>query len=228
MQKLLLNYRDLKQAELLKSFLESRLPYEILLSSDPRETEVTITSKAIHLVLYETKSFSSTDFQFTKEIRSLGYSYPILVLSESIGFEEFFQVADKNKVHFLEKPFEPKALSGIVRKLMTTRQIPQQMFRRFKTNQTSMVETYLSGEALNGQMFNLSVGGAYFEFPKKPNLVTGDLVRLKVNLEDISREYAVHARVIWTTHKGAYSGGPGCGMKFVKGQEIYKQLMEKV
>ncbi len=228
MQKLLFQYLNYDEALVLKNYLETRLPYEVLLSGFKKETEDLIASRAIHLIVYEAKEFLAKDLQFTKDLRNSGYSYPILSIADSIGIEEIAVMLEKNKTYILEKPFEFKALAGLCRKLMTLRQVPQQRHRRFKTNQRTLVETYLSGEAVDSHMFNLSVGGAYFEFAKRPAVGVGDIVRMKITLPDVEREYAVNGRIIWTTHKGMHSGGHGCGVMFVKGNDIYRQLMDKV
>ena len=90
------------------------------------------------------------------------------------------------------------------------------------------METFVSGETLPSQIYNLSMGGAYCEFFTKTNVAVGDLVKLKVHLEDVGRQHAVNAKIVWVTRNGPCTGGQGAGMKFVKYDDVYRQLMEKV
>lgn len=56
----------------------------------------------------------------------------------------------------------------------------------------------------------------------------GDLLRLKVHLDDMERDHHIHGRIVWTTHKGHAAGGYGLGIKFMKGTDIYRNLLDKV
>lgn len=228
MQKLILCGDSKAELARLQKFLESRLPYEVMLSFSPQHTKNLIASRAVHLLLYDKVTFSGEDYQFTKDLRSMGFMYPILALTETVSFQGLQELSEQNKIHFLIKPYEARSLKGLVRKLMTLRYISHQQYRRFPTNQPATVEAFISGNSQTSQMFNLSQGGAYFEFKKRPDLTAGDLVRLKVRLDELAREYAVNARVVWVTHKGSYAGGPGVGVQFVKGSEVYRHLIDKV
>jgi Tfp pilus assembly protein PilZ len=121
-----------------------------------------------------------------------------------------------------------RCLKGLARKLMVTKAVPRQEFRRFRTNVSATLETFISGEKYNSQMFNLSKGGAYFESSKKPAVSVGDLLRLKVSLGDVDRDHHMHGRIVWTTPKGITAGGYGIGVKFLKSTDIYRKLLDRV
>lgn len=229
MQKILLHSPSTNDAYMIKSFLEKRLPYSIEVSHSAKQTEEIITNRPIQLVIYDTSTFSTVDYQFLKDIRGFGYSYPFLILSSLEGAEAILAQAGKNKMHFLAKPYEFKALRGMTRKLMVQRSIQQQIHRRFRTQIKAKMETFIHGEAIETYMFNLSKGGAYCEFSGASNVLgIGDLVRLRVNLDDVHKDYTLTARVVWTTRKGSYSGGHGAGLRFVKNSDVYRHLLEKV
>src|SRR5690606_33010112 len=134
----------------------------------------------------------------------------------------------KFKAHFLEKPYELKALQGVARKLMVQKSINQQRHRRFKTHQQARLETYVTAETMDSKMFNLSKGGAYLEFSVRPDLGIGDIVKLQIPLAEVKREHEVNAMVVWTTRKGSYSGGFGVGLRFVQEREVYRQVLERM
>ena len=229
MHKLLIHSQGSSEhGEQIKNFIETRLPYEVSISFDAKATQDLIAQRSIHMLLFESNKFSDLDLQFLKDLRGVGYAYPVLIVADAIEIPNLLVSIDKFKAHFLAKPFEFKALRGITQKLVMARTVPQQMHRRFRTQQNAVLETYISGEVISSHMYNLSVGGAYFEFTGKPRITVGDLVRLKVNLNDVSREHCVNARVVWATRKGANGGGPGIGVRFIKGHDIYRQLMDKV
>lgn len=219
---------DHELAEQMKIFMETRLPYEVSLSEDKAIVEETITQKPVHLLIYETKDFNEENMQYLLDLRSLGFGHPFLVVAEKLRVPNFLANVDRFKTLYLPKPFEFKALRGVTQKLVLARTIPQQMHRRFKTQQSAILEAYSSGEAHSTELFNLSVGGAYLEFSdSKPRVGVGELVRFRVNLSDVEKEHNMNARVVWTTRKGGHHGGFGCGLRFIKGNDIYRQLIDK-
>lgn len=228
MQKMLIYGRNLEESNQLRTFFETRLPYPAEISYSREDAEALLTSRPFHLLIWDTDSYGNYEATWVKELRAIGYSQPILIVSEDID-EQLFKSSIRNlKTYFLHKPFEYRALKGIARKLIVTRGMPQQMYKRFKTNQKLQIETYGSGETLESSMFNLSVGGAYFESDGENSLTVGDLVKMQVQLTDVDKSHMMNARVIWTTRKGDHSGGYGAGVKFVRNEEIYKTLMEKI
>lgn len=226
MQKLLLQCSNLEDAQKVKADLESRLPYQVVLSFGKNETENLLLKQGVQLFILDTKKFSHEELQFLVEIRNLGYIYPVLVLAEKV--REMAVVGSKFKAHVLEKPYDPKALLGVTRKLMVQKAINQQIHKRFKTHQSTKIESYITAETHDSKMFNLSRGGAYVELLHKPAISVGDLVRVQVPLAEVDRQHEVNAKVIWTTRKGAYSGGFGVGLRFVAEREVYRQVMEKM
>lgn len=228
MQKILLQCGGLEEANSLRGFFESRLPYAVEISGGKRESEEYINQFPVHMFVWEMTSYGLEESTWVKELRGLGYIYPILVLAESIDMNVMKGSVKNDKIHFLPRPYELRSLKGLTIKLMQSRSLPQQMYKRFKTNQPLSIESYSTGEQIASSMFNLSVGGAYFETEMKPTAGIGDLLKMQVNLNDMDKSHLMSARIVWTTKKGAYSGGYGVGVKFVRNEEIYKQLLEKL
>jgi len=228
MQRVLLNCKSIDDARFLKNYIETELPYEVILSFDQKGIEAAIKAKNIHLLMLQTGNLAAQDIAYARTIRAMGFNYPLLMITDALGDLNIEEVNEKHKIYFLERPFELKTLKGLAKKLMVTRVVPQQVFRRYRTNLSATLETFISGDKYHTHMFNLSKGGAYFEMNKKPTVAIGDLMRLKVHLSDMEREHHVHGRIVWTTHKGHAAGGYGLGIKFMKSTDIYRNLLDKV
>ncbi len=228
MHRVLLNCKSINDARFLKNYIETELPYEVILSTDLRDVETSLKAKNIHLLLMQTGNLATQDIAYAQVLRNSGYAYPMLMITDTVGQTNIEELHEKHKIYFLERPFELKTLKGLARKLMVTRAVPQQVFRRYRTNLMATLETFISVEKYETHMFNLSKGGAYFELTKRPGVSVGDLLRLKVHLTDVEKEHHVHGRVVWTTHKGHAAGGYGLGVKFMKSTDIYRRLLEKV
>ncbi len=228
MQRVLLRCQSSDDARLIQNYLESDSHYEITQARTPKDVLANIRNRPFHLLILQTGNLVKEDISYANQIRDMGFSYPILMITDSVGRLNVEEIHEQYNVTFLERPFEFKKLKGLTRKLMVTRSVPQQIFRRYRTNITATLETFISGEKFDTHMFNLSRGGAYFELVKKPTVGIGDLLRLRVQLSDVEREHNVHGRVVWTTHKGHSAGGYGVGIKFMKGSDIYRNLMNGV
>lgn len=229
MQKMLIHCQGSPEhGEQIKSFLETRLPYEVSISFDKKMTHDLLLQRPTNLLLYESNIFAEADLQLIKDLRGQGFFYPSLIVAKTFEIQNRAAVLEKCKAHFMEKPFEFKALRGVTQKLMLSRAVPQQMHKRFATQQNAVIEPYNTSDVINSQMFNLSVSGAYCEFANKARLAIGDLVKVRINLDDIARERSVNARVIWTTRKPTSGTGSGIGLRFVKSNDVYQQIMDKL
>jgi hypothetical protein len=227
-QKVLLDCRSLEDARILKNYIERELPFEPILSFDPAETSSIIGNRAVHLLVLQTGSLRESDLHRIRMIRESGYTYPILTVADRLSDVSVSIYAEKYKAYFMEKPYELKTFKGLVRKLMTAKAVPQQQHRRYRTRQTAQLETFITGESFQTEMFNLSMGGAYFELTKRPTLGVGDLLRVKIPIVEQDKEHSIHGRIVWTTHKGPAIGGYGLGVKFIKSNDMYRQLIDKV
>lgn len=227
MQRLLLDCRSIEAARALKLDLEQELSCEILLSFDPKETETIVANRTVHVLVLRLEHLRTSDLERIQTLRNVGYAYPILIIADSLGDRDLTGPIERLKISCLEKP-EQKTLGGVVRKLMSNKNISQQMFRRYHTQQPASLETFISGEVFETQMCNLSVGGAYFESDQKPSINIGDLLRVRIALSDVDKEHNVHGRVVWTSYKGRSNGCYGLGIKFIKSNDIYRQLIDKV
>jgi Tfp pilus assembly protein PilZ len=227
-QKLLLEFQNLDDARLVKKDFEKELPFEVIASLNHRETNRVLSNRSVQLIIYQTQEFKQPQIDRIHDLRRLGFTYPLLVITDKITpLIERFSV-EEPRVNFLEKPFTLSTLRGLTKKLMVTKNIVKQQFKRYRTNQTASIETFVSGEALQTKMLNLSKGGAYFETEEKPDLSVGELLRLKFDLDQVEREHHIHGRIIWTTPKGNEGGKYGIGVKFIKQEDIYRHLLQSV
>ena len=173
------------------------------------------------------RQLSDEGYEHLKELTDEGHVFPIILITEKKQLPDTYNAFDMPHLHVVQEPVEEKTLFGLARKLVVSKNIPQQKFRRFRTNQVAEVEAIMEGDSLSGNMYNLSKGGAYCEFDGPRVFAVGDLVRMKINLADMKSERLMNAKVVWTTVKGRTSGRPGVGMQFVNAQDTYKYLIDR-
>ena len=231
MNKILIHGLSIEGTERIRKQLELHLPnIMIYTSTDLEKTKDIVTEKNFKALIYESENYTKKELNLYKDFRIWGLSFSILFICENVMATDLEILKKDNKPHFLNSQYDDKTLVGIVKKLLRTHSIPQQMSTRYHTNQRVLIELIQEGTGIDSSMYNLSKGGAYCEFDPMDNLnfAVGDVVRLSVPLSDLSKNHALNARVVWTTKKGRYSGRQGFGLKFINNDEVYRGLLGKL
>ena len=227
MQKLLFYSQTGDNLGLYLDTIERKLSVQTTIVKNENALRTRLEEKVFHLFVIDVGALNEKSLSVLQEIREKGFNVPMLIICNEAHPSLLKNVLHMPQVHVMLKPLSEKALLGIAKKLLISKVVPKQLYRRFNTNQMAQVERLASGDALLTSMYNLSKGGAYFEFDAEDKLTVGDVVRLKVSLSDVKAEHTFNAKVVWTTRKGKFSGRFGCGIRFVNSQEIYRMLLSK-
>lgn len=214
----------------IKHMLAKNTGYDVELVSVAQKAVQRLTSQTVDLCVFNFDLFTRDKIKLATDLRSLGYEFPVLVLSRIIATDAYEAIRNMHHTILLEKPFEHKDLWGLSDKLISGRSVAQRTHRRFYTNQKAAIATFDGGtSAANGKLFNLSRGGAYLEFGEGSSQVKqGDMLQLNVQLNEVYRQYNVSARVVWTTTEGLWGTGRGIGVEFVKAKDVYRDLLHKI
>lgn len=207
--------------------IEEKLPFQVFSVFSLEDMQEQLKSKLFNLVVFDAPVADEKLLATVSWLREKGHNFPVLVACDKVQGDIATELTMLTEVHILRAPFHDKDVTGLVRKMMSVKRVPRQVFRRFETNQIAEMETLTSGDCMLTSMYNLSKGGAYCEFDCPNPLSIGDLFKLKVVIDDTNSEYTLNAKVVWTTQRGRFSGRFGCGFKFVSAQDTYKYLLSK-
>jgi Tfp pilus assembly protein PilZ len=228
-QKILIHGESTNEIMSISSVLEANMSSALIASNRIERSIELVSQDNFNLLVFECGKFDSLRAQAVQQFRASGYNQNILLVTEEVDhLETFIKNQTKNRIHLLMKPVSEKDLFGLSKKLIHSRKIPQQVFKRFRTDQSIKVEPLLKGDAFVSKMFNLSKGGAYFEFNGEIPLGTGDLLRLHIPLMDVSKSHVLNGRVVWTTRAGKYTGQGGIGVRFLNAKDTHRHLLEKI
>ncbi len=186
-----------------------------------------ITRQNVDLMIMNLQNFTKNKIQLAHDLRNLGYNFPVLVLAHIIATDTYKAISELPNTVLLEKPYEIKDLTGISEKMIDGRTVHQRIFRRYLTNETAELELFKNGQAITGKIRDLSRGGAFVEY-QGPEIVVGDMVRMNIELKQVSRHYEVNAKVVWSTKKSPFGAEPGIGVEFIKQQDYYQNLLRKM
>lgn len=227
MQRLLFYTQSSEGLSLHIDTIERKLSVQSTVVKTENALRARLDEKIFHLFVVDFNLLSEKSIVLIRDLRDRGFTAPVLIVCNEADPRLVEDLAHVPDIHLLMRPFNEKGLLGIVRKLLISKEIPKQVYRRFNTNQIAHVEKLSSGDSLLTSMYNLSKGGAYFEFDADDKLTVGDVVRMKVTLSDLKSEHTFSAKVVWTTRKGKFSGRFGCGIRFVNSKDIYRMLLSK-
>ena len=160
------------------------------------------------------------------QARAAGYHGPILVIAKASA-ETLTDIEGMPRVVLLDKPYDSKDLVGLVKKFLIEHQVAQRVHRRYPTAQRAEVEILAQKTKSKSMLYNLSKGGAYFEFPNTQKVKIGDIVNLSIELKDVRRSYMLPAKIVWTTEVGM-GGGHGIGVEFVGRGDLSHNILGAV
>jgi hypothetical protein len=181
----------------------------------------------IHCLAFNFDTFHTNKIHVITHLRDIGYTFPIIIFAAFVQREAYELIKKMDRVVIIERPVEAKDIWGICQKIVQGTKVNQRVFRRFYTNQPAVLEKTITGETVTGEIFNLSRGGAYMEV-RSGRLKPGEMLKVTIQLDKVSRAYNVDAQVVWATAKGFWGGKPAVGLKFVKAGDVYRNLLDKL
>jgi len=227
MQKILIVGSITDGARDTRVMIERDLPYQIYEAADSNEMKGQLEQRVFNLVIVVKSEINDESLLMIDRLKNANYAISIMVVTDKVNAPMLQKINLLSDIHTLVRPVTNRNIVGLVRKLLVAKRVPKQLYRRFNTNQIAQIEMLQSGDNLLTSMYNLSKGGAYCEFEAGNLLTVGDVIRLKVFLNDTNSEYTFNAKVIWTVPTGRFSGRFGCGFKFVSAKDTYRTLLSK-
>jgi response regulator RpfG family c-di-GMP phosphodiesterase len=185
------------------------------------------------LVIFNFNDWNQNELQFVEGLRQEGYERMIMILAKADAPTAVQNLALLERVVYLEKPFEIRDLVGIAEKAISQGAVAQRIYRRFNTEQQATVE--FSGgangsgaggnRAIGSRIFNMSKTGAYLELNSLQDVNVGEMVKLRMELEDVSRTYVMPAKIVWTQNMGR-TGGTGVGVHFTGRGAVRRHIFQ--
>ncbi len=206
----------------LKQKLVRNRTYSVKLVESIDMAVTSLSHQAYHLVIMDLEHVTDDRIQLASNLKRLGYGFPILILGKTFSKTCFAKVEKISRLILLEKPFEEKDFMGIVSKMITGRDIKQKQHRRFRTNQPASLALYGQDKAMPAKMLNLSKGGANIELGEL-NVEVGKIIKLNIELDQMSRQYEVNARIVWVTNGS--KEGRQIGLEFIHASDVYRNLL---
>ncbi len=211
----------------LKNKLVRNKLYTVKLVESLDMAVASLTSQAYHTVIMDMEVVTDEKVQLAANLKRLGYGFPVLIVGKSISKTCYEKLEKIPRLVLLEKPFEDKDFFGIMSKMISGREVKQKQHRRFYTNQTARIELFGSAAPVPAKMLNLSKGGAYFEVTGD-NLDVGKIVKLNVDLSEVSKQYQVNARVVWKSPNKDKMVSNNIGVEFIHATDVYRNLLNNI
>lgn len=219
--------RTEQENELLRKKLQpllSSLPGGARVSTTrPQATKLELAGQP-DLVIFNFNDWNQNELVWVEDLRTEGFDRMIMILAKAEAPVAVQNLALLERVVYLEKPYEQRDLIGIAEKAITQGRVEQRVHRRFDTEQPATVE-FGAGRSMGSRIFNLSKTGAYLELNALQDIAIGEVVKLRMELDDVSRTYVMPARVVWTNMMGR-TGGTGVGVHFTGRGAVRRHIFQ--
>lgn len=175
------------------------------------------------LVIFNFNDWKQDELKWVEGLRNEGYRNMIMILAKADAPTAVRNLQLLERIVYLEKPYENRDLVGIAEKSIRKGEVAQQIYKRFSTEQEALVE-FTVGRSISSRIFNMSKTGAYLELNGLKDVSIGDEVKLRMELEDVSRTYVMPARIVWTQVMGR-TGGTGVGVHFTGKGNVKRHIV---
>ncbi|CAN5394248.1 hypothetical protein BH10BDE1_BH10BDE1_19390 [soil metagenome] len=192
-------------------------------STRPQATRLELEGSP-DLVIFNFNDWNQNELKWVHDLRAEGYKNMIMILAKADVPTAVRNLQLLDHIVYLEKPFENRDLVGIAEKALKKGEVAQQICKRFATEQQALVE-FTGGRPVGSRIFNMSRTGAYLELNVLQDVKIGDTVKLRMDLDDVSRTYVMPARIVWTQVMGR-TGGTGVGVHFTGRASVKRHIVQ--
>jgi response regulator RpfG family c-di-GMP phosphodiesterase len=187
-----------------------------------------VANGKINSLIFNLKVFDANTLKVIQKIKTMTPNLSTtIVTSTKIQNLDYQKLREYKEIVVVEKPIKAGDFSRLTDRLVQGLPIYYREHKRFVTKQTLHMEKVTNNAKYDGYVYNISKGGAYIELAKGI-LNPGDLCRVSIKLDQISKAHNFHAEVVWISPKGQNQAGPAAGLKFISEEEMYSSLLEKV
>ena len=176
------------------------------------------------LVIFNFNDWNQNELKWVEDLRKEGYKNMIMILAKADVPAAVRDLQLLERIVYLEKPYENRDLIGIAEKAILNGNVPQQIHRRFNTEQEALVE-FEVGRTVASRIFNMSRTGAYLELNALQDVKIGDSIKLRMELENVNRTYVMPARIVWSQVMGR-TGGTGIGVHFAGRGAVKRHIVQ--
>lgn len=195
-----------------------------LTTTRPQATKLELAGRP-DLVIFNFNDWNNDELDWVTGLRSEGYKQMIMILAKAEAPVAVQNLKLLERVVYVEKPYDIRDLVGIAAKAIKQGAVQQRIYRRFATEQSAIVEFGVGKGTCGSRLFNISKTGAYLELNALQDVRVGDSVRLRFELNDVSRTYLMPARVVWTSSLGR-TGGTGLGVHFTGRGDVKRHIFQ--
>lgn len=227
MYRILLISRFNQEGLALKTAIGFQTEFEVEWVRTPQQATQSLAKQLPDMAIINVDHFNQQKQLMALQMRQMGFQFPILYLCNS-GARLFSKLSRRlGSTAILEKPCTDAELLGVIDKLRKGMRVSPRAYRRFSTDQIADVEYWNTGRKINGQILNLSLGGAQLKLTDS-SIRTGDVLKLNVELNQVAKRHEVNAKVVWAGEYDPITRSSQIGVQFVKTVEIYKNLLNRI
>ncbi|MAF92971.1 MAG: PilZ domain-containing protein [Bdellovibrionota bacterium] len=183
-----------------------------------------LKNKDTDLLVFNLRDFSKKKLNAVLNLRQLGVKFPLLSISDTYDEDAYNFVRKLENSVMLNRPFKDSQLLTMSEKITNGVDVMQRRFPRFLTEENAYLSLYPNGSPTECSVKDISKGGACVIAPVDVGIKVGEIVRMKLFLEDVGKNHNFFGRVLWMdliVDEGNYY----IGIQFISEAQIFKSLL---
>lgn len=187
-----------------------------------KDAMVFIKENRVDLIIFDLDDLSEDKIQSILSMRDIDDKTPIVLLGNKINDMALEILKAFPNILVLEKPRGIGALESVASKFLRGETVYNRKYRRFNTKETAQIILFSNGKEYDCHIVNLSKGGAFLEIKNFTEKVEG-LIKIKLNLNQIQKDYTLSAKIVWNL---VTQNSCQIGIQFIKSNDIYSQFLK--
>lgn len=184
---------------------------------DPARIVERLQTGEFHLLIFHFENIGQLQIKLIKEIRQLGCKIPALLLVDTYGEGEAYDLARTAKavIQGTRNLNWDTELIGLSRRCMSSDVLSTRNAKRFSTIEVAQIINLDNGKTLSAQVADLSGTGARIIYTGSA-LRKGSKIRIQIALSQIGKLKILHGVVTWI--KNGKDASKEAGVRFEKSQ----------
>jgi Tfp pilus assembly protein PilZ len=188
-----------------------------------------IVAGLVDALILNLKDFSVKEVKTLEMFCSLKPNLAIVAVSRHVDEIAYDLVKDQKNIILVQRPFkEAKIIALLCKRVVTTKDPFKREHWRYPTSQKSSIEILSNQRVHWGSVSNISRGGAFFESTHQVDVIERELIRLNMNLNEISKTHVINTEVAWIAPWDPEAKNMGLGLKFIDSKDITELFYKKL
>lgn len=178
-------------------------------------------------IVFNAVTFDTAALMLIEAFSMLFSSVTVIIVTANVEKEHRKRIRKLKHLVLLEGAYDANTFRELCEKVTKGQEVYQRSHERYPTSQAVELEVLSSKTTFRALMRNMSRGGAYFDVDAEAAIEEGDLVKITIQLDQLSRAHQVYGEVMRYAQDAFGPGKAGFGIRYISSDELFSALRDK-